>query len=103
MDHLARAKEILGELIAFPTISADSNLQLIAYASELLSQVGARISVMRDETGTKANLFATLGPRRRRYRTLRAFRRRAGGWAELEFRSFHHARRGWPSLRARHL
>ncbi|KFB09832.1 acetylornithine deacetylase [Nitratireductor basaltis] len=62
MDHLARAKGILGELIAFPTVSADSNLQLIAYASELLSHVGARISVMRDETGTKANLFATLGP-----------------------------------------
>ncbi|WP_265517963.1 acetylornithine deacetylase [Nitratireductor luteus] len=62
MATLARARDILAELVAFPTISADSNLELIAYATELMSEVGARISIMRDESGTKANLFATLGP-----------------------------------------
>lgn len=62
MDLLARTREILGELIAFPTVSSDSNLELITYAADLLSSAGATLSFTRDETGTKANLFATLGP-----------------------------------------
>lgn len=62
MDHLARTRDILGELIAFPTVSSDSNLELITYAADLLSSAGATLSFTRDETGTKANLFATLGP-----------------------------------------
>ena len=62
MQLLARTREILGELISFPTVSADSNLELIAYAADLLSEAGAALSISRDETGAKANLFATLGP-----------------------------------------
>jgi len=62
MDMLARTSQILGDLIAFPTVSSDSNLELITYAADLLSDAGATISLSRDETGTKANLFATLGP-----------------------------------------
>lgn len=62
MDMLARTRQILGDLVAFPTVSSDSNLELIAYAADLLSDAGATISLSRDETGTKANLFATLGP-----------------------------------------
>jgi acetylornithine deacetylase len=62
MPSLATAKQILADLVAFPTISADSNLELIAYAADILRQAGARLSVSWDETGAKANLFATLGP-----------------------------------------
>nr|WP_295468189.1 acetylornithine deacetylase [Mesorhizobium sp.] len=62
MDMLARTQEILGKLVAFPTVSSDSNLELIAYAADLLSDAGATLSLSRDETGTKANLFATIGP-----------------------------------------
>ena len=62
MDMLARTREVLAELVAFPTVSSDSNLQLITYAADVLSDAGATISLSRDETGTKANLFATLGP-----------------------------------------
>jgi acetylornithine deacetylase len=62
MDLLARTRDILGELIAFPTVSSDSNLELITYAADLLSSAGATLSFTRDESGTKANLFATLGP-----------------------------------------
>jgi acetylornithine deacetylase len=53
---------LLGEMIAFPTISADSNLALITWASEKLDSLGARTKVTTDATGTKANLFATIGP-----------------------------------------
>ncbi|WP_159586372.1 acetylornithine deacetylase [Chelativorans xinjiangense] len=62
MPDIAHTKQILADLVAFPTVSADSNLALIAYAAEILSDAGARISMHHDETGAKANLFATLGP-----------------------------------------
>jgi len=62
MTSLARTREILGDLIAFPTVSSASNLDLIAYASDLLGDAGASVSVNREGTGAKANLFATLGP-----------------------------------------
>ncbi|MBZ0162418.1 MAG: acetylornithine deacetylase [Notoacmeibacter sp.] len=57
-------RALLADLIAFPTVSADSNLDLISYAADRLAGCGARISIMRDETGRKANLFATIGPDR---------------------------------------
>ncbi|MEM7506314.1 MAG: acetylornithine deacetylase [Pseudomonadota bacterium] len=59
---LARTTEILRDLIGFPTISKDSNLALIDYASDLLGGLGTEITLSRDATGAKANLFATIGP-----------------------------------------
>ena len=50
------------DLIAFPTISTDSNLDLINFAAEKLDALGAMVRVSPDASGTKANLFATLGP-----------------------------------------
>ena len=64
MDHLARTTEILGELIAYPTISADSNFDMILHMAGLLEDAGARCEVMSSPCGTKANLLATLGPDR---------------------------------------
>ncbi|MBY8915150.1 acetylornithine deacetylase [Nitratireductor sp. L1-7-SE] len=61
-ETLESTTRILSDLVGFPTISADSNLEMIAYASELLSALGARLSMTLDESGHKANLFATLGP-----------------------------------------
>jgi acetylornithine deacetylase len=62
MDMLARTREILAQLVAYPTVSSDSNLELITYAADLLSSAGATLSFSRDDSGSKANLFATLGP-----------------------------------------
>lgn len=62
MADLDRTCAILADLVGFPTISADSNLDLITFAADLLSSAGASMSIMRDETGGKANLFATIGP-----------------------------------------
>ncbi len=62
MDHLHRTQEILGKLISFPTVSADSNLAMIQHLADLLYDAGARVEVFRDPSGTKANLFATIGP-----------------------------------------
>jgi len=53
---------LLGRLIAFPTISADSNLEMIHYLAERLEDAGAKTRLFHDATGQKVNLFATLGP-----------------------------------------
>jgi len=62
VSELDATRAILAELIAFPTISADSNLELIAYCAAKLDALGARTDMTLDPSGTKANLFATLGP-----------------------------------------
>jgi len=62
MSTLERTTEILADLIAFPTVSADSNLDLIHHVRDLLQDLGAEVRVFHDELERKANLFATLGP-----------------------------------------
>ncbi len=54
--------EILDDLTAFPTISRDSNLDLIGYVRELLSSLGIASTLVHNEDGRKANLWATIGP-----------------------------------------
>jgi acetylornithine deacetylase len=54
--------QILADLVAYPTITADSNLDLIAYAHARLDAAGARMTTTYDERREKANLFATIGP-----------------------------------------
>jgi len=59
---LETTKQILSDLIAFPTVSVDSNLAMISYLAARLKDCGAKVEIFHDETGKKANLFATLGP-----------------------------------------
>lgn len=59
---LETTKQILSDLIAFPTVSVDSNLDMISYLAARLKDCGAKVEIFHDETGKKANLFATLGP-----------------------------------------
>ncbi|TGQ16825.1 MULTISPECIES: acetylornithine deacetylase [unclassified Mesorhizobium] len=53
---------ILERLIAFPTVSRDSNLDLIGYAANLLEANGIASQIIHSADGHKANLFATIGP-----------------------------------------
>ena len=57
--------DILRKLIGFPTISADPNSDLIAYCADLLRGVGAQVVIIKDPVQSKANLYATIGPRDR--------------------------------------
>ncbi|WP_417808434.1 acetylornithine deacetylase [Thioclava sp.] len=59
--RLATTRAILGDLIGFPSVSSQSNLAIIHYIAERLETGGAQVEVMLDESGQKANLFATLG------------------------------------------
>lgn len=52
----------LEKLIAFPTVSRDSNLDLITYVSETLREHGIASRLVPSQDGRKANLFATVGP-----------------------------------------
>jgi acetylornithine deacetylase len=53
---------ILEKLIAFPTVSRNSNLDLIEYVAGLLEGHGIAYELIHSEDGHKANLFATIGP-----------------------------------------
>ena len=53
---------LLRKLIAFPTVSRDSNLELIHFVRDLLAEQGAVVRLTYDDEKRKANLFATLGP-----------------------------------------
>jgi acetylornithine deacetylase len=62
MDALQATRDLLTDLIAFPTVSSDSNLAMIAHLAGRLEEAGARVEVHLDPSGQKANLFATIGP-----------------------------------------
>ncbi len=57
--------EILDRLIAFDTVSHRSNLGLLDYVQDLLEKAGAEVTLIKNDAGTKANLYATIGPKDR--------------------------------------
>jgi acetylornithine deacetylase len=57
----AAARAMVERLIAFQTVSRDSNLGLIEWVRDYLVKLGAKTRLTHDATGKKANLFATLG------------------------------------------
>ncbi|MFA5123482.1 acetylornithine deacetylase [Zavarzinia sp.] len=60
---MSRTIEILDRLIAFPTVSRDSNLDLIRDVEGFLAALGVDSRLVFDDEGRKANLFATIGPK----------------------------------------
>ena len=54
--------DILARLIAFDTVSRNSNMALMDYVRELLAEVGVEARLIPNTDGTKANLLATIGP-----------------------------------------
>jgi acetylornithine deacetylase len=55
-------KEMLERLVAFPTVSSDSNLELIEFVKTYLAKHGVSSTLIFNEDGSKANLLATIGP-----------------------------------------
>lgn len=63
IDRLAAESiALLEQLVGFDTTSRLSNLELIAFVEDRLQQLGITATRVGDATGTKANLYATLGP-----------------------------------------
>ena len=57
-----RSIEILARLVAFDTTSRNSNLALVEFVEGELARLGVTSRRVPNEDGTKANLFATIGP-----------------------------------------
>jgi acetylornithine deacetylase len=56
--------DMLKRLVAFDTTSRNSNLELIRYIGDYLTDFGVESTLVPNAEGTKANLFATIGPDR---------------------------------------
>lgn len=61
-ELLEDTKSILRDLIAYDTTSRFSNLAIIEHIQSYLNDYGIPSRLTHDETGTKANLWATIGP-----------------------------------------
>lgn len=60
-----QARALLDRLIAFDTVSARPNRALMDYVVGVLADAGITATLIPDETGGKANLYATIGPQDR--------------------------------------
>jgi acetylornithine deacetylase len=57
-----RTIEVLEALVGFDTTSRNSNLALVEWVEAYLDRFGVAHERITDETGTKANVWATMGP-----------------------------------------
>ena len=56
------AREMMAKLVSFPSVSRDSNLELIDWVRAYLAGHGVESHVVHSKTEPKANLFAQIGP-----------------------------------------
>ncbi len=57
-----QSRDLLNKLISFPTISRDSNLELIDFIDAYLKDFGFKTNLIFNAEKTKANLYAVIGP-----------------------------------------
>lgn len=57
------SREMLARLIAFPSVSTSSNLDIINFCRNWLQEHGVESHLVMSPEGDKANLYATIGPR----------------------------------------
>ncbi|MED6310857.1 MAG: acetylornithine deacetylase, partial [Pseudomonadota bacterium] len=54
--------DLIKKIISYDTTSRNSNLELIHFIRDYLKDLGIEPLLVHDNAGTKANLYATLGP-----------------------------------------
>lgn len=59
---MSLSRELLAHLVAFDTTSRESNLALIEFVRDYLASHGVACELIYNSGGSKANLFATIGP-----------------------------------------
>ncbi|MBR9970616.1 acetylornithine deacetylase [Magnetospirillum sp. J10] len=59
---MPESMDMIERLISFDTTSYKTNIQLIQFAADVLSRLGADVRLTYDDAHEKANLFATIGP-----------------------------------------
>ncbi|WP_458790180.1 acetylornithine deacetylase [Yoonia sp. MH D7] len=59
---MSAARELMDRLVSFPTVSRDSNLALVDFVEDYLTSHGVTSVRVPNEDGTKAALYAHIGP-----------------------------------------
>ena len=59
---MTTTEKLLQQLIAFPTVSRDSNLEMIHFIEAYLTNLGISVTLIHNDDHTKANLHAVIGP-----------------------------------------
>ncbi|PJA59621.1 MAG: acetylornithine deacetylase [Rhodobacterales bacterium CG_4_9_14_3_um_filter_71_31] len=62
MGEIFSPREMLARLVAFPTVSRDSNLALIDFVRAYLAGCGVQARIVPAAEGAKASLYALIGP-----------------------------------------
>ncbi|MFC7704070.1 acetylornithine deacetylase [Plastorhodobacter daqingensis] len=62
MPDALSARDILARLVSFPTVSRDSNLELVDWVERYLADLGVSAHRVPSPCGNKASLFAHIGP-----------------------------------------
>jgi len=62
MGETYTAREMMAKLVSFPTVSRDSNLELVSFVRAYLDGHGVESRTVLSADGRKANLFAQIGP-----------------------------------------
>lgn len=60
--HRLAPAEMLERLVAFPSVPSDTNLPLVDFVEDYLESHGVTVTRVPSPCGTKAGLFATVGP-----------------------------------------
>ena len=62
MSTIDKTLSILADLVSYPTVSSESNLEMINYLSDKIESIGGKVDVMTTADNKQANIFATIGP-----------------------------------------
>jgi len=62
MPEAKTARELLEKLVSFPTVSDQSNLDLVDWVEAWLAAQGVAATRVYNKEGTKASLYANVGP-----------------------------------------
>ena len=62
MTTLDKTVSILKDLVSYPSVSSESNLEIINYLANRIKDCGGSVNLMSSEDGSQANLFGTIGP-----------------------------------------
>ena len=62
MTTLDKTISILTDLVEYPSVSSESNLEIINYLSDKIKSLGGKVDIMTTEDKKQANIFCTIGP-----------------------------------------
>jgi len=62
MTTLDKTVSILTDLVEYPSVSSENNLEIINYLSDKIKSLGGKVDIMTTEDNKQANIFCTIGP-----------------------------------------